>query len=163
MRALLTLMLLFVSCCQADDCYPHPKYLLISENAGDLSGRHFDFSLGSTTVSQFDYSVKITAEQRFSDKQLLVIAFPQEMGVSFRIQRVRIGKAPQFNLRGPVAHVTGVFSARVSENRPLSARITVPVQIEPVNEFTVSTNEALIQGNQYVLKNLPRMVTGDEP
>jgi hypothetical protein len=163
MRTLLTLLLLFASCCQADDYYPHPKYLLINDNAGDLAGRHFDFSLGSTTVSQYDYTVKITAEQRFSDKQLLIIAFPQEMGVSFRIHRVRIGKAPQFHLKGPVAHVTGVFSARVSENGPLGARMTVPVQIAPVNEFTVSANEALIQGNQYVVKNLPRMVTGDMP
>ena len=108
--------------------------------------------MGATTAKFDNYQVKVTSEQRASDHELLVIAFPNEQGVLFHIQNVRIGKAPRYNLQGAVAHVTGFLRTRANEYYPLRRRITVPVQIARVNEFTVSANEALIQGNQFYEK-----------
>ncbi len=148
----------------AQETVQMPKYLLANNNEDyNLEGRHFDFGVGYTTVTQYDSVVKITAEQRFSDNELLVIVFPQEMGISFHIDNVRIGKAPHYNLQGNVAKVTGTFIAEVNMSNPIRVNMTVPVQISPVSDFTVSSDEALIQGNQFYQKKLDTMVTGDEP
>ncbi len=151
--------------CMATQNFPFPTYMLIDdENASDLLTKHrFEFDTGSTILTCYDYHIKITAEQRFSDKELLVIAFPQEMGAAFQIDTVRIGTAPRYNLEGPVCLVAGVFRARINENNPISVHMTIPIQINPVNDFTVSSHEALIQGNQFVQRKLPNMVTGDMP
>lgn len=125
--------------------------LVDDDNAGDeLQERHFTFGMGYTTVTYYDNIVKITAEQRTSDNMLQVIVFPQEMGVKFNLNNVQVGLAPpRYNLQGKVARVTGVFVAQVNEGNPMRGRMMVPVQISQVSEFTVSSNEALIQGNQY--------------
>lgn len=163
MRYLL-LMMIFTATCVADEYEHHSPYLLTDDYGSQkLADQHFSFASGATTITYLDYKVKITAEQCFSDKRLLVIAFPLEQTVSFQIQRVSIGRAPEFNIRGAVAKVTGMFRARVNMANPVRKRMVVPVQIAPVNEFTVSANEALIQGNQCYQKVLPRMVTGNEP
>ncbi len=155
---LCTLIMLITAPCMA-------RPYLLTDNYGSeqLENRNFSFGSGYTVVKHFDYTVKITAEQRFSDKELLVIAFPQAMDVSFHIERVQIGKAPHFNLQGAVAKVEGTFRARVNMSNPIRTHMMVPVQIAPVNEFTVSANEALVQGNQFFQKKLPHMVTGNEP
>lgn len=158
---LLSLSMLLSVFCSAQETIPSTKFLLASDD--ELLDRHFEFGSGYTNVTLFDYVVKITAEQRFSDKQLLVVVFPQEQGVSFTIQKVEIGKAPKFNLKGPVAKVTGVFRAQVNMSNPLHREMTVPIQISPVNEYTVSENEALIQGNHFIQKHFTYMITGDEP
>ncbi len=140
-----------------------PHLLPIVDDTGGLENVHFDFAKGQTTLSFDNYRIKISAEQRAQDHELLVIAFPNEQGITFHIQHVRIGRAPRYNLQGAVAHVTGFIRARANEYYPLRRRITVPVEIARVNEFTVSANEALIQGNQFYEKKLPKMVTGDTP
>ncbi len=140
-----------------------PYILPIADDTGGLERIHFDLASGATTLSFDNYQLKITAEQRAQDHNLLVIAFPNEQGITFHIQNVRIGPAPSYNLKGGVAHVTGFIRARANEYYPLRRRITVPVEIARVNEFTVSANEALIQGNQFYEKKLPHMVTGDNP
>jgi len=148
----LLLALLFSSAANADD------------DTNGLETAQYSFSMGATTVSFDDYQVKVTAEQRSTDNELLVIAFPNEQGVVFHIQDVRIGTgAPRYNIQGPVAHVEGFIRTQANENYPLRRRLSVPVQISPVSEFTVSANEALIQGNQFYEKKLPEMVTGDTP
>ncbi|MBS0633877.1 MAG: hypothetical protein JSR37_00255 [Verrucomicrobia bacterium] len=125
--------------------------LVDDDNAGqELQGRHLDFGIGYTTVTYLDNKVKITAEQRMSDNKIQVIVFPLEMGVTFNLEHLRVGHAPpRYNLQGKVVLVKGNFVARVSENGPKRRQMTVPVQISRVNQFTVSSNEALIQGNQY--------------
>lgn len=158
------MMLLLTAFCVAEETAPHVPYVLTDDYGnGTVGGRHFDFAPGYTKVTLYNFVIKITAEQRFSDKQLLVVVLPNEQGASFNIQKVQIGRAPHFNLQGPVAKVTGVFIARANMRSPIRTRMTVPVQIAPVFDYTVSPNEALIQGNQFYQEVLPNMVTGNMP
>lgn len=144
----------------ADTHFPSPQYLLVGdEDNSQLQDCHFDFSTGYTDVTLYDYELQITAEQRFSDNQLMVVVFPEEEGISFTIHNVQIGKSPQYGLEGAVAKVTGTFVAQVNEGKPMRIQMTVPVEIESVQEFSVSSDEALIQGNQFYKKMLPEMVT----
>lgn len=157
-----SLFALLSATCIADTHFPSPQYLLVGDEDGSqLDNCHFDFSTGYTDVTLYDYELQITAEQRTSDKQLMVVVFPEEEGISFRIHNVQIGKSPQYNLEGLVAKVTGTFIAQVNEGNPIRVQMTVPVQIESVQEFSVSSDEALIQGNQFYKKTLPEMVNKD--
>ena len=109
-------------------------------------GLHFTIEPGYTNVSVYDYTLKVTAEERTTDKKLLVIAFCQDNNMRFDIKEVTVDK--------DVAKVTGVFRAQVSEDNGLRKRIIVPVQIASVDAFSVSADEALIQGNQFYEKSL---------
>ncbi len=121
-----------------------------------LANTQYDFESGYTTVTSYNYTVRITAEERTTDNKLLVIVFPKDMGVSFTISNVAVGNAPpQYNLDGQVANVTGTLSCQVNETNPISAQMSFPVQISQVGEFSVSPDEALIQGNQFYTKDLP--------
>src|SRR5437016_4503017 len=105
MKFFVLFALLTISCV-ADEYWPTTHYLLASDD-GNLEGRHYDFGKGYTTIHLYNYTVKITAEQRFSDKELLVIAYAQEQGIAFQIQSVRVGRAPHYNLMGPQVLVFG--------------------------------------------------------
>ncbi len=155
--------LIMMAPCVADEGIDEAEFLLLDAEPGELTDTKFDFAVGVTTVSHDNYRVRITAEQRRSDYELLVISFPREEGVIFDIHRVELGRAPRHNLQGIVAKVFGTFRARVNQGRPIVTRMMVPVEIAPVNEFTVSSNEALVQGNRFITKKLPKMVTGNSP
>lgn len=159
-----SLFIFLSATCAANTHFPSPQYLLVGDEDGSqLQDCHFDFSTGYTDVTLYDYELQITAEQRTSDNQLMIVVFPEEEGVSFRIHNVQIGKSPQYNLEGDVAKVTGTFIAQVNEGSPIHVQMTVPVQIEAVQEYSVSLDEALIQGNQFYKKTLPEMVNQNTP
>ena len=163
MRLLSMCAVLAFAPCAADEGLEDAEFLLLDGEPGEITDAKFDFALGATTVTHDNYRVKITAEQRRSDHELLVIAFPREEGALFDMHRVELGRAPRHNLEGVVAKVFGTFRARVNEGRPIVTRMMVPVRIAPVNEFTVSSDEALVQGNRYIIKKLPKMVTENTP
>ena len=152
MRALALFLLVTVGTLSAT----LPRTILVDydEDDSQLQSRQMSFGSGYTNVTLYDYHIKITAEQRMDDNQLLVIAFPTEMGISFTIHNVAIGTSPRYNLQGPVAKVHGTFRAQVNEGSPLTVTMMVPVQIAQVQEFSVSTDEALIQGYQFYKKQM---------
>jgi hypothetical protein len=121
---------------------------------------HFEFYKGYTELTCLDYHIKITAEQRASDNEVLIIVIPREQGVHFNIRNVQFAtRHPNIHLEGPVAKVHGTLTAQYSMTHPLHVPMTVPVQVAIVNEFTVSANEALIQGNNHFEKKLPKLLT----
>ena len=138
--------------------------LFIAMDDGNLQDRKMDFQQGFTNLSMYQYHVKITAEQRYSDKKVLIVVLPQEQAVNFRIQNVTFAKsAPKWNLDGPIARVQGIFSAHVSSNgAPAHMRLMVPVQVKAVSTFSISPDEALIQGNQFVERNPKEMLQGSK-
>ncbi len=121
-----------------------------------LANTQYDFESGYTTITSFNYTVKVTAEERTTDNKLLVVVFPKDMGAAFTISNVTVGNAPpQYNLDGPAANITGFFTCQVNETNPIRQEMSFPVQISTVSEFTVSPDEALIQGNQFYTVDLP--------
>lgn len=120
----------------------------------------FAFFQGYTNITCYDFHVKITAEQRSSDKEVLIIAIPQEQGVHFNIQNVQFAqKHPNIHLEGAVAKVHGHFVAQYNMAHPQHVSMMVPVQVAIVNEFSISPNEALIQGNNHFQKKLPKLLS----
>lgn len=157
-----SLLALASSLSAANTHFPSPQYILAGdEDSSQLHNCHFDFSTGYTDVTLYDYELQITAEQRLSDKELMIVVFPEEEGVSFQIHKVKFGKSPQYNLEGTVAKVTGTFIAKINEGTPIRMQMTVPVEIEGVQEFSVTPDEALIQGNQFYKTKLPKMINGE--
>lgn len=133
--------LLFTSPCLAND----PVQITKVQN--DEYRRHLDFEDGYTNLVIHDYHIKIIAEQRFTDNLVQVIAIPTEQGVRFRIANIQFETAPPgVNLSGPVAKVEGFVSFRSSEDTSRRMREIVPVQIKSVDEFSISEDEASMQG-----------------
>ena len=108
------------------------------------------YDVGYTQVTIHNYmALKLTAEQNSSTNQLLVIAFPEKSGLLFTIQSVQAGQGQQNGLEGPVATVKGTLSVQTNEPAPLQIPLTVPVQISAVSQYTISPQEALMQGLQF--------------
>lgn len=121
---------------------------------------HDDFSRGATVVTIDGYHVKITAEQRRTDKKVQVVAYPQEQGVLFHIQGVQFGKMPHNpQVTGPVAKVRGSFTIQESNAGDSSLRRVIPVEVIPVNEFSITPDEARMQGNVCFQKDLSHMLS----
>lgn len=118
---------------------------------------------GYTQVSLFNYNVKITAEQRTSDNMVQIVAMPDQMGVQFQIQNVnfQVASADQ-NPSGPVAIVTGIFAIQLGYQTPSPMQKTIPVQISDVSEFSISQDEAMMQGNPVFQKQLPSMLSSQQ-
>jgi hypothetical protein len=157
---LLALFLSLLSFCSAEEQAANSD-LLIAMGDDNLQDRHMDFQQGYTNLSMYQYHVKVTAEQRYSDKKVLIVVLPQEQAVKFRIQNVHFAKnAPQWKLEGPIARVQGVFSAHVNMSNPVHVRMVIPVQVKAVSEFSISPDEAMIQGNQFVERSPHEMLPG---
>src|SRR5690242_11664326 len=102
MKFLCMLMMLLTSYCMAQN----GQY-------GDFRPEEAEYSYnsGNTQVTFYNYAtLKITAEENTSSNQLLVIAFPQKEGVSFKITGVAVtAQSSQANMMGPVANVSGTM------------------------------------------------------
>jgi len=115
---------------------------------------------GYTLVSLFNYNVKIVAEQRTTDNMVQVVVLPQEMNVQFQIQNIDFQVAPQdANPSGPLALVTGTFGVQLGYQGQTPMQKTIPVQISDVSEFSISQDEAMMQGNPVFQKQLPNMLS----
>ena len=128
--------------------------------ANEASHRfHFTFNDGYTTIEVGGFHVKITAEQRFEDHMVQVIATPQEQGIRCFIERVDCEVLPpSMNLGGPVAKVHTRFTFRSSIQSFSQAQKVVPVQIASVSKFTTPSDEARMQGYPCIEK---RFITID--
>lgn len=127
-------------------------------NFEDILHRKFDFQEGYTEVSVFDYHFKITAEQRFSDNMAQVIVFPQQQGTRFHINHVEFRTMTSSEISGPVAKVFGILVFRESNiGAARRVHLMVPVKISRVSDFTVSSDEARIEGNTCFERKLNKL------
>ena len=128
-------------------------------NYDDGSDR-FNFQEGYTEVTLYDYHFKITAEQRLGDRLAQVIVFGQQQNSRFHVNHVEFGKMPPGKApHGPVAKVSGIFVFQESNiGGPRRVHMTIPVQLHAVTEFTVSSDEARVEGNLCIERKLPEML-----
>ena len=128
---------------------------------GDDSSPNFTYDQGFTLVSKNGYQLRCTAQQRISDNMLQVVVYPSEMNLRFQIQDITFGDAPaQMGATGPVAQVQGQVTAQTNNSStPTFAPLVIPVQVQPVSDFTLSTQEAKMQGYPVFEKSLPNLVT----
>ncbi len=140
LTSLFTLFLLLTSLCMAQNPYGDFK----------MEDAQFSYSSGFTQVTFYNYpTLKVTAEQNTTDNQLLVIVFPEREGITFTISGVQVGEASQDNLSGQVATVSGSMAVQINQPQPLNVPMSIPVQITPVNQYTVGPQEALMQGLKF--------------
>jgi hypothetical protein len=124
----------------------------VSDQYGNLAAQdvQFSYNVDYTEVSIHNYrAFKLTAQQNTTNNQLLVIAYPEKAGIRFTIQGVQMGESQQNDLQGLVATVTGTLSVQTNEPQPLQVPLTVAVQISQVSQFSVSPQEAMMQGLQF--------------
>jgi hypothetical protein len=147
----------------ADPCIADSQAAIRTTQNGDDTGENASFqynSDGSTIVTIYGYQVRFTAQQRQSDSMLQIIAYPNEMGVQFRIQNVLLGEAPeQMDTSGPVVTVTGRFFAHINMSNPVEVPMEISVSVQLVDEFTESTQEATMQGYPVMEKQLPNLLS----
>lgn len=130
--------------------------------AGDLEQYELQYHNGYTLVSIFSYQIKIVAEQRSSDMLAQVVVVPQEQGAQFKIENVDFLIMPPSNdLGGPVAQVDGLFYVQVNQSYPVQILKMVPVEVATVDSFSISADEATIQGNSVVQKQLSEMLSDE--
>jgi hypothetical protein len=127
--------------------------------ANDLEQFQIEYTTGSSRVSLYGYHIKITAEQRSSDNLAQVVILPNEEGVQFTIQQVDFTVIPPGgDVAGPVANVQGVFTIQYSTGAPITVVKTIPVQLSIVDTFTISQDEATVEGIQVYRKQLPSLL-----
>lgn len=118
---------------------------------------------GYTQVSLFNYNLKITAEQRTSDNMVQIVVVPDQMGVQFQIQDVTFKVASsEENPSGPLAIVTGTMAVQLGYQAPTPMQKTIPVQISDVSQFSISQDEAMMQGNPVFQKQLSSMLSSQQ-
>lgn len=140
--------------CSATETASAPDVQLVDMD--NNSHHQLDFHDGYTNLTIYDYHVKILAEQRMSDNLVQIVVIPNEQGIRFKILNIKFEVAPPgVDLSGPVAKVEGVAMFRRNMQYPMRIREVVPVQIQSVSEFSISQDEAMMQGNECVQRQLP--------
>lgn len=129
-------------------------------NFDDVTNRKLEFHEGYTEITVFDYHIKITAEQRLGDRLAQVVVFGQQQNSRFHINHVEFGHMPSNKPpHGPVAKVSGIFVFQESNvGAPRRVHMMIPVQLRAVTEFTVSSDEARVEGNVCIERKLPKML-----
>lgn len=128
--------------------------------ADDLEQFQVTYNSGYTVVSIYGYSVKITAEQRTTDNMAQVVILPREEGIQFQILNVEFTVLPQGNdIGGPVAQVGGVFTVQYTTGSPITVSKVIPVQLAFVDDFSMSADEARVEGDVVFQKQLPSLLS----
>jgi hypothetical protein len=130
-------------------------------NFDDVPNRKLEFHEGYTEVTLMDYHVKITAEQRLGDRLAQVIVFGQQQYARFHLSHVEFGVMPPHRPpHGLVAKVSGIFVFQESNiGKMRRVHMMIPVQIRSVTEFTVSNDEARVEGYTCIERKLPKMLS----
>jgi hypothetical protein len=129
--------------CVASD---EPAVQLIADG-GMIGQPQMTFNNGSTFVTIYNYHIKVIAEQRISDNLVQVVAMPTESGVQFNITGVSPGEMPpSSNMGGPAVNVQGVVFLRTGGANMTRVPEMIPVQLNPVTNFSISADTATMQG-----------------
>lgn len=135
---------------------------LFAQYPTDMEQYQLQYNSGNTIASIFSYHVKFVAEQRYSDSMAEVVVIPQEQGISFQIQSVDfIVMPPSNDVSGPVAQIEGTFRVQINQQNPVSIPKTVQVMVSSVEDFSVSGDEATIQGYPVFQKQLSQMLSDE--